>query len=131
MRLAKLLSSTHAVTSIIRDPSQEQDVSATPLILSLENSPAADFTNAFKGSDVVYFSAGAGDEKRTKKVDHEGALKIFDAIEAVSGEKPLLILVSSVDIRDPDKIPAHYVRQTPDSLLEEFLTMTNYRQKKI
>lgn len=116
MRLAKLLSPTHAVTSIIRDPSQEQDIkdiSATPLVLSLEDSPAADFSNAFKGYGVVYFSAGAGaqgGEERTKKVDYEGALKIFDAIEGVQGEKPLLILVSAVDIRNPDKIPAHYVR---------------------
>jgi hypothetical protein len=97
MHLAKLLSSTHAVTSIIRDPSQEQDIkdlSATPLVLSLEDSPAADFNNAFKGSDVVYFSAGAGGEERTKQVDYEGALKIFDAIEGVSGEKPLLIPAS-------------------------------------
>ena len=44
MRLAKLLSSTHAITSIVRDPSQEKDikdVSATLLVLSLEDSPAA------------------------------------------------------------------------------------------
>jgi len=123
MRLAKLLSSTHSVTSIIRDPSQDQDikdVSATPLVLSLEDSPAADFSNAFKGYDVVYFSAGAGGEERTKKVDYEGALKIFDAVESVQGEKPLLILVSAVDVRDPDKIPAHYVRQTQILSLKSF-----------
>jgi len=75
MCLAKLLSSTHSATSIIRDPSQDQDikdVSATPLVLSLEDSPAADFSNAFKGYDVVYSSAGAGGkggEERTKEVD--------------------------------------------------------------
>ena len=126
MRLAKLLSSTHAVTSIIRNPSQEQDikdVSATPLILSLEDSSTADFSNAFEGYDVVYFSAGAGGqggEERTKKVDYEGALKIFDAVEGVQGEKPLLILVSAVDVRDPDKIPAHYVRQTQILSLKSF-----------
>ena len=139
MRLAKLLSSAHQVTSIIRDPSQEQDiknVSATPLVLSLEDSSAADFSDAFKGYDIVYFSAGAGGkggEERTKKVDYEGALKIFDAIEGVEGEKPLLILVSAVDIRDPDKIPAHYVRRDSRFLLQtqKFLTTTNYRQKKI
>lgn len=35
---------------------------------------------------------------------------MFDAIEGVAGEKkPRLILVSAVDIRDPEKIPAHYV----------------------
>lgn len=43
-------------------------------------------------------------------MDYEGALKIFDAIEGVEGPvKPRLILVSAIDIRDPEKIPAHYV----------------------
>jgi len=60
----------------------------------------------------VYFSAGAGGkggEERTKKVDYEGALKIFDAIEGVEGPiKPRLILVSALDVRDPEKIPTHY-----------------------
>ncbi|KIM37873.1 hypothetical protein M413DRAFT_448143 [Hebeloma cylindrosporum] len=129
LRLAKLLSPTHQVTSIIRDPSQEQDikdVSATPLVLSLEQSPVTDFSDAFKGYDVVYFSAGAGGkggEERTKAVDYEGALKIFDAIEGVQGEKPLLILVSAVDVRDPDKIPAHYT--------EEDIAMSNRVRKAI
>ncbi|KAF9555680.1 NAD(P)-binding protein [Agrocybe pediades] len=114
MRLAKLLGSSHSVTSIIRNSSQEQeikDLSANPLVLSLEDDPASEFSKAFKGQDVVYFSAGAGGkggEERTKKVDYEGAVKIFDAIEGVEGPKPLLILVSAIDVRDPEKIPAHY-----------------------
>jgi len=45
-------------------------------------------------------------------VDYEGVLMIFDAMEGVQGEKPLLILVSAVDVRNPDKIPAHYLRHT-------------------
>ena len=61
----------------------------------------------------MYFSAGAGGkggEELTKKVDYEGALKVFDAIEGVEGSvKPRLILVSALDVRDPKKIPAHYV----------------------
>ena len=36
-------------------------------------------------------------------------MKVFDAIEGVEGVKPRLILVSALDIRDPEKIPAHYV----------------------
>lgn len=117
LRLAKRLSSAgHPVTSIIRNPDQEKDITdvgATPLVISLEDASVQEFANAFKGFDVVYFSAGAGGkggEERTKKVDYEGALKTFDAIEAVDGPKPRLILVSAVDIRDPEKIPAHYVR---------------------
>lgn len=42
-------------------------------------------------------------------MDYEGAVKVFDAIEGVKGSKPRLILVSAIDIRDPDKVPAHYV----------------------
>jgi len=42
-------------------------------------------------------------------VEYEGALKVYDAIEGVEGPvKPRLILVSALDIRDPEKIPAHY-----------------------
>ncbi|KAG6840009.1 hypothetical protein C0991_009641 [Blastosporella zonata] len=91
-----------------------KELSAEPVLLSLEDSPVADFSALFEGQDVVYFSAGAGGkggEERTKKVDYEGALKVFDAIEAVHGAKPRLILVSAIDVRDPDKIPAHYVRE--------------------
>lgn len=134
MRLAKRLSSSHSVTSIIRDPAHEQDIkdiSATPLLLSLEDASVADFTNAFKEYDVIYFSAGAGakgGEERTKKVDYEGALKVFDAIEGVEGPvKPRLILVSAIDVRDPEKIPAHYVSNsstTQSILLSNLLYRT-------
>ena len=108
-----------------------------PLRVRISLQQPIDFGDAFKGYDVVYFSAGAGGqggEERSKKVDYEGALKIFNAraIEGVQGKKPLLILVlSAVDVRNPDKVPTHYVRQTPDSLLEGFLATTNYRQKEI
>jgi nucleoside-diphosphate-sugar epimerase len=111
-----LSSANHSVVSVIRDTSQSQDikdVGAEPVVLSLEDSPASDFTNLFNGKDVVVFSAGAGGkggEERTKKVDYEGALKIFDAIEGVQGKKPRLLLVSGIDVRDPEKIPSHYVR---------------------
>ncbi|KAF8651081.1 hypothetical protein AX16_004943 [Volvariella volvacea WC 439] len=115
LRLTKLLIGPHNVTSIIRNAEQVQEIAAAgaiPLLLSLEDSPTSAFTQAFQGKDVVYFSAGAGGrggEERTKTVDYEGALKVFDAIEAVEGEKkPRLIMVSAIDIRDPEKIPEHY-----------------------
>lgn len=73
----------------------------------------SDFAVAFQNQDVVYFSAGSGGKggtERTKKVDYEGAVKVFDAIEKVDGKKkPRLILVSAIDVRDPEKIPSHYV----------------------
>lgn len=44
-------------------------------------------------------------------MDYEGALKIFDAVEGVQGRKPRVVLVSAVDVRDPDTPPPpHYVR---------------------
>lgn len=127
MRLAKVLSAKkHAVTSIIRDVAHSDDITsagATPQVLSLEDSPASDFSQLFERTkaDLVYFSAGAGGkggEDRTKKVDYEGAVKIFDAIEGVSTpKKPFLVLVSGIDIRHPDKIPAHYVSSVFASVL--------------
>ena len=74
------------MVSIIRDSSQCSDITSTgasPLVLSLEDDPVETFAEHFTGIDVVYFSAGAGGqggEERTKKVDYEGAVKVFDAL---------------------------------------------------
>ncbi|KAJ7613704.1 NADH(P)-binding-domain-containing protein [Mycena polygramma] len=134
LRLARILGPDHSVTSIIRDKAHEDDIRealATPLVLSLEDAPVGDFTAAFKDADVVYFIAGAGGkgdtpeerEKRTKKVDYEGAVKVFDAIEGVIDgvtkgiytRRPRLIVVSAIDIRDRAKgLPKHYTTRTPE-----------------
>jgi len=117
LRLASLLSvkQDYTVSSIIRNADQSQDIKetgATPVVLSLEDDDKSKFAEAFEGKDIVYFAAGAGGqggEERTKKVDYEGALKICDAIEMIQAkEKPRLILVSAVDIRNPDIVPPHY-----------------------
>ncbi|TRM68595.1 NADH(P)-binding-domain-containing protein [Schizophyllum amplum] len=115
LRLTRLLTPKHDVTSIIRDPAHSSDitaVSAKPHILSLEEASPADFVPIFTGADVVYWSAGAGGkggEERTKAVDYQGAVKVFDALEAVEGPKPRLILVSAIDVRDASKPPPpHY-----------------------
>ena len=110
------------MTSIIRTEDQIPDItdaSATPLTLSLEDDPVDKFTAAFEGSDIVVFSAGAGGKggpERTKAVDYEGALKVYDAIEAVKGEKPRLLLISAIDVRNPDIIPDYYVRPSSHPL---------------
>lgn len=123
MRLARILSQkSKNVYSVIRNPDQSQDIKdagATPHVLSLEDDPVEKFTEVFveTNADVVVFSAGAGaegeKEDRVRKVDYEGAVKVFDAIEAVGkveGKKcPRFLLVSSIDIRNPDIIPEHYV----------------------
>jgi len=105
---------------VIRDPAQSGDisaVSANPHVLSLEAASISEVSKLLQDTraDLVYFSAGAGGKgppERTKAVDYDGAVKVFDAIEAVPGnEKPRLILVSAIDCRNPDKLdqyPAHY-----------------------
>ena len=119
LHLAGLLTQTkrHSVASVIRSQDHVKDLQAVspdirPLLISLEDAPVSDFTHAFTGSDVVVFSAGAGGKggpERTRKVDYEGALKIFDAIDALPEPRPRLILVSAIDVRNPDAIPSHYV----------------------
>lgn len=85
-------------------------------MLSLEDAPQSKFTDLFNTTkaDVVYFTAGAGyraSEERTKKVEYEGVVKVLDAIESVDSslKKPRFLIISAVDIRDPNKIPEHYV----------------------
>ncbi|KIJ40997.1 hypothetical protein M422DRAFT_48792 [Sphaerobolus stellatus SS14] len=121
LRLAGLLAkSSFNVTSVIRNASQAGDItaqSAKPHVLSLEAAPVSELTKLFTDTraQLVYFAAGAGGKggpDRTKAVDYDGAVKVFDAVEAVPGsEKPRVILVSAIDCRNPDKLdqyPAHY-----------------------
>jgi nucleoside-diphosphate-sugar epimerase len=123
LHLAKQISPKYKVISVIRALEQNEDISstgATPVVLSLEEDSKETFTNLFEkhSAEIVVFSAGAGGkggEERTKKVDYEGAVKIFEAIEGVNNEnRPRLLLVSAVDIRDPEKMPSHYVGFFPE-----------------
>ncbi|KAF8605743.1 NAD(P)-binding protein [Ceratobasidium sp. AG-I] len=118
LHLARLASQqNHTVTSVIRDPSQAQDITDTgakPHVLSLEDAPVSDFAQLFTGANAVIFAAGAGGkggEERTRAVDYEGALKVFDAIDAVSGTKPRLVLVSGLDVGNEDRFPEHYTEE--------------------
>ncbi|KAF8064358.1 NADH(P)-binding-domain-containing protein [Lyophyllum atratum] len=115
-RLTRLLIPTHHVKSTARTVNHQDTIKklgAEGILLSLEESTTDEFSAAFEGQDVVYFIAGAGGqggEQRTKSVDYEGAVKVFDAIENIkSPPRPRLILVSAIDIRDAEKVPAHYV----------------------
>ncbi|KAG8747708.1 hypothetical protein FRC10_011835 [Ceratobasidium sp. 414] len=116
LHLARLAATRgHTVTSIIRDPAQSQDITdtgASPAVLSLEDAPVADLTKLITDTqaEVVYFCAGAGGkggEERTKAVDYSGALKTFDAIDAVPGPKPRLVLISGLDVGN-EGFPDHY-----------------------
>lgn len=88
-------------------------------MLSLEDASVHEVSKAIEEveADVVYFAAGAGGkggEERTKAVDYEGAVKVFDALEkagSAGGKKARLVLVSAIDVREEDKIPAHYTEE--------------------
>lgn len=137
---ANLTKNTPRITSIVRSKTSPSFKSLEalpnydsehfkPVDLSLEDAAVGDFASIFEKAkaDVVVFSAGAGGKsgeegltkeqqqqkaaERTRKVDYEGAVKVFDAIEQVQtrGLNPRLILVSAIDIRDENIIPDHYV----------------------
>ncbi|KAL8278750.1 hypothetical protein RQP46_008819 [Phenoliferia psychrophenolica] len=114
LHFARLASPTHAVTSLVRSKDQFEDIRATgasPELLSLEEASIKDLAHSFTGAKSVVFAAGAGGKggaERTKKVDLEGAVKVFDAIETVEGPKPRLLLVSALDTRDMSKPPPAY-----------------------
>ncbi|GJJ14087.1 hypothetical protein Clacol_008344 [Clathrus columnatus] len=126
MRLTRLLvDNGFSVTSVIRNPTDSNDIvniKAKPEIISLEEADVATFTALFETTNakLVYFIAGAGGKggpERTKTVDFEGAVKIFDAIEGVKNIKPRLILVGAIDARDPNRLedyPSHYSEQDKD-----------------
>ncbi|GAA5975660.1 hypothetical protein JCM5350_002683 [Sporobolomyces pararoseus] len=109
-----------SVTSLVRSESHFSEISqtgATPLLLSLEEASVDELAQTFKGCQGVLFAAGAGGKggkDRTVKVDQQGAIKVFDAIERIEesaeGErKPKLILVGALDTRDLNKPPPkHY-----------------------
>ncbi|KAF8651067.1 hypothetical protein AX16_004930 [Volvariella volvacea WC 439] len=118
LQLTRLLASAtpkHQITSIVEHLNNEstiREIGATPVLLTLENSSVAEFASVFEGKDVVYFVTGApqgADDATYKAQDYEGSLRVYDALEAVKGPKPLFIALSAVDTRDTEKEPpAHY-----------------------
>lgn len=58
----------------------------------------------------MVFAAGAGgkgDPSRSRKVDYEGAVKVYDAMEAANVKR--LILVGAMDVRDrKGEVPSWY-----------------------
>lgn len=89
-----------------------KDLGATPTVISLEDAPIPDLTALLTTHkpDAVIFAAGAGgkgDKSRTQKVDYEGAVKVFDAMESSNVKR--LLYVGAIDIRSREKgWPEHY-----------------------
>ncbi|KAL1408966.1 hypothetical protein Q8F55_005783 [Vanrija albida] len=111
-KLAAAATPTHKVVSVIRNDGHAADLAALgakPLILSLEDASVADLADVLSAEkpDAVVFAAGAGSADRTRAVDYEGAVKVYDALEK-SGTRRFL-LVSAWDARNRDKPPPkHY-----------------------
>lgn len=116
----------HKIFSMIRQPEHADDLpkgssgSVEPVLASLEQSSVADIASLFTkhAPSVILFAAGAGGKggpERTKAVDEQGAIKVFDAIEqsgiAKSEQFRRFLLVSAVDVRDKNKPPPSWYQK--------------------
>ena len=114
------LKNGHTVYSLIRNPDHasdlpkppaSQDELLQPVVFSLEAESVSSVADLLKKHkpNVVVFAAGAGGkggQERTRAVDYEGAVKVFDALEqskiAEQTDFRRFLLVSAVDSRDPE-----------------------------
>ncbi|MCH5642366.1 MULTISPECIES: NAD(P)-dependent oxidoreductase [unclassified Gordonia (in: high G+C Gram-positive bacteria)] len=97
LRAAKILSDRgDEVTSIIRNPAQADDVSATgatPLVADIEQLDTAGIASVLAGQDAVVWSAGAGggDPSRTYAVDRDAAIRSMDAAPAAGVKRYVMV----------------------------------------
>ena len=96
--LAELLAARgDEVISLIRDPTQAADVSATgatPLGLSVEEATETELAAALKGADAVVWSAGAGGKggpARTDAVDRAAAIRSMEAAAAAGVRRYVMV----------------------------------------
>ncbi|GAA5835785.1 hypothetical protein JCM11251_007425 [Rhodosporidiobolus azoricus] len=114
LHFARLAAPSYHLTSLVRSEDHYDDIQsrgASPHLLSLEEASVEQLAEVFKDKDGVLFSAGAGGKggkERTKAVDEDGAIKVFDAIESLPEPRPKLILVGAIDTRDMSKPPPSY-----------------------
>ncbi|WWD22103.1 hypothetical protein CI109_106592 [Kwoniella shandongensis] len=97
----------HKVHSVIKDDghtSELEKLGAKVHIASLVDNTVPDFTSLLTTvkPDTVVFAAGSGGKPPgPEKIDYEGAVKVFDAMEASNTKR--LVLVGAVDVRTRDK----------------------------
>ncbi|QGG94715.1 SDR family oxidoreductase [Actinomarinicola tropica] len=85
LHLERILSGQgHAVSAVIRDPDQAEDVVATgaePVVADVEHLSVDELATLLAGHDAVVWSAGAGggDPERTRAVDRDAAIRSMEA----------------------------------------------------
>lgn len=108
--------STFTVHSLIRNPDQVSDIvklGAFPVIQDIEKASVPDILTTLSRVKpaVVIWAAGAGYKStpdRIDAVDHQGAVKVFDALAIASNAGDCgkrLISISALDIRDREHKP--------------------------
>jgi len=108
----RLVKKDYTVYSVIRREEHVlglRGLGATPIIQSLEDSTVAELAQVIKSSvpDVIIFAAGGGsrafkDPSFNRIVDHDGAIKVFDAM-VDAGCTKRLITISTIDTRNRSK----------------------------
>jgi uncharacterized protein YbjT (DUF2867 family) len=111
----KLVEAGLSVESIIRNPDQAEDVTATgasPVVLDVESGDSDALAEAFSGASAVVFSAGAGggNPARTKAVDQEAAIRTMDAAAQAGVSRYVMVSYarSEVDIHQLDPESSFY-----------------------
>lgn len=107
-------SATYTVHSLIRNSDQASEIEklgAFPVVQDLESSSVSDLLTTLSRvkPQVVVWAAGAGYKStpdRIDAVDHQGAVKVFDALAIASNAGECgkrLVSISALDIRDRSK----------------------------
>lgn len=126
----------HEVLSVVRNDTHSESlekVGAKPVVLSFEDASVGELTSFLTENkpDVVIFSAGAaGDKTRTMKVDYEGSVKVFDAMENANVKR--LLHVGAIDIRSDQKAYPDYYNEESKKLSDQtFKAIPLYYEAKL
>jgi uncharacterized protein YbjT (DUF2867 family) len=109
----KLIADKHSVVATIRNPKHMADLvkrGAETIVLDLEKSPLAEFTNLMKGADAVVFAAGSGEgessaidrigTRRTLHAAKNAGVKRYVAISAIGASTGLSTRGLSEEMKD-------------------------------
>lgn len=106
-----LVAAGHEVISVIRNPAQADDITATgasPLVLSVEDATVEELTRALTGADAVVWSAGAGGKggpERTDAVDRAAAIRSMEAAAAAGVTRYVMVSFLTAYGEVPDDHP--------------------------